>query len=215
MSANSRVIQSMWKEEMGKKSPGYIAPPLNDGAGKNYGMFSFTQRYDMKNVVAFMKSKYPKLYAKLKMPICSSAFDKSWKRLAVTNPKTFKNCQIEYALNKMWLQGAVANFKKHTGINLNNGTFSEGVASLAMEAWNWAPAIFTSSGGTWGIANTIKNKYGRNLTSNQFVNVLSNKLCERAKKNKSYAVALYNRWKRSTAAAKRLPTNFKYVEKKK
>ena len=212
MDANHRVIQSMWKEEMGKKSPGYIAPPLNDGAGKNYGMFSFTQRYDMKNVVAFMKAEYPKLFVKLAMPVCSAAFDKSWRKLAVTNPKAFKKCQIEYALKKMWLQGVVANFKKHTGIDLNNGTFSEGVASLSMEAWNWAPAIFTTSGGTWGIANACKAK-GKNLNSQQYINILYSKLNSRAKAHKTYATALVNRWKRSVIAARKLTTNFKYKSK--
>jgi hypothetical protein len=203
----------MWKEEMGKKGPGYFHAPLDDGAGKNYGMFSFTQKYDMKNVVAFMKANYPGLYSKLKMPICSTAFDKSWTKLGVTNRKKFKECQIDYALRKMWLNGVVANIKKHTGVNLNNGKFSEGVVSLSMEAYNWAPAIFTSSGGTWGIADILKKQYGNKFTSQQYLNALYLKLRQRAAANRNYSKALLSRWKRSYNSAIKLKTNFKYTKK--
>ena len=212
MDANHRVIQSMWKEEMGKKSPGYFHAPLDDGAGKNYGMFSFTQKYDMKNLVKFMKDNYPGLFAKLDMPVCSSAFDKSWIKLGITNRKKFKECQINYALQKMWMSGVVANIKKNTGVNLNNGKFTEGVASLSMEAYNWAPAIFTSVGGTWGIAEILKKQYGNNFNSQQYLSTLYIKLRQRAAVNK-YSTALLNRWKRSYDAARKLTNNFKYTDK--
>ena len=201
---------------MGHGSPGKIGKPLKDGAGKNYGMFSFTEKHVMKPFMSWMKKKYPDLAATMDAEVCSSKFDQQWKAAGEKNKDAMIAAQVDYVFKRDWMKGIVPNFKKHTGINLNDGRLSEGAVGLAMEAYNWAPAIFTSSGGKWGIADSLK-KYGNKLDSKKFIKVLYKKLHERAVVNSSYGGEngpLSKRWARSLKAANKLNTkSFSYSGK--
>ena len=211
--AIDRVIYQMWKNEMGLKGPGYMHAPLDDGAGKNYGMFSFTQKYDLNNLVPWIKKNYPTLGAKLKGKVGSLEFDKSWVELGKTDKALFKEAQIQYMLKEKWMGNVVKNTKKYVGIDLNSGKYSEGVASSALSLCNWAPAVFATSSGKWTIMPAFK-KLGKKATSQDLINAMYDKEMTITgwHKGKSSYNGLAARWPREKKAASAMTTGFKYTK---
>lgn len=200
-SAAMRVFNDTWIEEMGKKGPGYIAPPLNDGAGKNYGAASFTQKYNITGFTNWLKKNHPELGNKLKGSPASSEYDSSWKALGSSDEKAFLNSQIEYTfINK--LEPALNTIKSKTGVDLNNGKYSEGLFSVLLSMSNQRPA--------WTNEKWVPYLSSHKNASN--VDIINNTAGDIAKNySGNYASAIRNRYNRQVSHSLAMNTPFKYA----
>ena len=147
------IIDSVNKYET-NGGPDFIERDIGDGAGKNYGIGSFTQRWVMPDLARFIKNNYPELkigeytdiYPTNKSSVGTSAFDKSWKNAANIDKNKFWTAQAEYLMDNTYLNN-MGKMKDYTGIDFNDGTHSEGVAAMILSLMNWGPAaakkIFT------------------------------------------------------------------------
>ena len=184
-----RVFSDTWEYEMGKQGPGVIGKPLNDGAGKNYGAASFTQKYNMESFRAWLKQRYPNLESKLVGATCSTAFDASWEQLGKTDEQAFLKAQIEYTFESKLIPW-INKLKQATGVDLNNGKYSEGVFSLLLSMSNQRPA--------WINEKVIPFfKSNPNATSEQIINGLGGWLANNYSGN--YASSIRNRYKKQVA----------------
>jgi hypothetical protein len=177
-----RIINDTWQNEMGGSSPGRVAGALNDGAGKNYGIASFTEKWDLKNVVEYMKKNYNDLYKKLDMPIASTKFDKSWEKLGKTDRNRFLEAQANYLIQSKLIPH-IKKIKSNTGVNIGNGDYTEGLASLLLSAINWAP----------GWVETQSDQFiKKGENSKKIIKRLINWLV--SKSTGTYGAALRDRW---------------------
>lgn len=197
-SALMRVFNDTWKEEMGGRGPGTIAAPLADGAGKNYGAVSLTQKWNLNSFVDWLKQKHPELGNKLVGTPASAEFDASWKKLGETDEKAFLDAQIEYTIESKVVP-AINKIKEATGVDLNNGKYSEGVFSILMSMSNQRPA--------WVNEKWIPYlKAHPNATSEEIINGIGGDIANNYSGN--YASSIRNRYKRQVANALKLTTPF-------
>ena len=83
---------------MGKRGPGVYHKPLNDGAGWNYGIASFTQKWNMADLIKYLNKNYPQLGSQLKGTPGTAEFNKSWAALGKSNEQEFFDAQLKYLL---------------------------------------------------------------------------------------------------------------------
>lgn len=137
------IFRDMAKYEMGDANSGKVAGSLGDGAGKNYGKYSFTQKYEIApadggGFVPWLKKHYPDLGKELTAAPASAEFDAQWQALGAKKDKEFTEAQALYVLLK--LEGVVKMVKDSTGVDLNNGQYTTGVWSILASMYNQRPA---------------------------------------------------------------------------
>ena len=198
--ALQRVFNDTWQYEMGKGGPGTVAAPLNDGAGYNYGIASFTQNNSMDGLVNFLSEEYPDLRAKLSGNIGSDEFNNSWKALGESDEQRFFDAQLRYELNN-YLTPALDKIKNNTSTNLNNGKYSEGVFSLLLSMANQRPAWVNEK---W-IPYLNSNP---NASSADIINAIGGDIANNY--NGNYAESIRNRYTHQVANSLALTTPFTY-----
>ena len=115
-----RVLALTAKYEMGDRGSGYYHPPLDDGAGWNYGKYSFTQVYEMDNFLAWIAEYYPDTRAALTGSVGSTEFNNSWAAYGNANDTLFTRIQAEYFCRTK-LKPAIDALETSTGVNMNDG----------------------------------------------------------------------------------------------
>ena len=194
-----RVFNDTWQFEMGGKGPGTIAPPLNDGAGKNYGTVSLTQKWNMQSFRDWLKQRYPNLEKKLVGTTCSEEFDASWRQLGETDYDEFLKAQVEFTFEDKVIPN-IEKIKEVTGVDLNNGQYSEGVFSILLSMMNQRPAWVNEK---W---IPFLKKYP-NASSEDIINGIGGDIANNY--NGNYASAIRNRYKQQVANALKMNTPFK------
>lgn len=134
-----RVLALTAKYEMGDRSSGYYHEPLNDGAGWNYGKYSFTQAYEMTPFLAWLATNYPSIRSALVGSVGTSEFNNSWAAYGAANETLFTGVQAEYFCRQK-LKPMIEYLKSNTGVDLNDGNKWLGTLSIFSSILNWYPA---------------------------------------------------------------------------
>ena len=134
-----KVLALTAKYEMGDRSSGYYHEPLNDGAGWNYGKYSFTQAYEMTPFLAWLASNYPSIRSALVGSVGTSEFNNSWAAYGAANETLFTGVQAEYFCRQK-LKPMIEYLKSNTGVDLNDGNKWLGTLSIFCSITNWYPA---------------------------------------------------------------------------
>lgn len=134
-----KVLALTAKYEMGDRNSGYYHPPLNDGAGWNYGKYSFTQAYEMTPFLAWLGENYPSIRSALVGSVGSDQFNNSWAAYGNAHDDLFTGVQAEYFCRKK-LQPMIKYLKTNTGVDMNNGNKWLGTLSIFCSITNWYPA---------------------------------------------------------------------------
>lgn len=198
--ALQRVFNDTWQYEMGKSGPGEVADPLDDGAGYNYGIASFTQKWNMDSLLDYLADEYPDLRAKLSGSVGSSEFNNSWRALGDSDEQRFFDAQLKFLLNSK-LDPALDKIKNNTDVDLNNGKYSEGVFSLLLSMANQRPAWVNEK---W-IPYLNSNP---NASSDDIINGIGGDIANNY--NGNYANAIRNRYSNQVANSLSLTTPFVY-----
>lgn len=134
-----KVLALTAKYEMGDRNSGYYHPPLNDGAGWNYGKYSFTQAYEMTPFLAWLGENYPSIRSALVGSVGSDQFNNSWAAYGAAHDDLFTGVQAEYFCRQK-LKPMIEYLKSHTGVDLNDGNKWIGTLSIFCSITNWYPA---------------------------------------------------------------------------
>lgn len=134
-----KVLALTAKYEMGDRNSGYYHPPLNDGAGWNYGKYSFTQAYEMTPFLAWLGENYPSIRSALVGSVGSDQFNNSWAAYGNAHDDLFTGVQAEYFCRKK-LQPMIKYLKTNTGVDMNDGNKWLGTLSIFCSITNWYPA---------------------------------------------------------------------------
>lgn len=134
-----RVLALTAKYEMGDRSSGYYHEPLDDGAGWNYGKYSFTQVYEMTPFLAWLATNYPSIRNSLVGSVGTSEFNNSWAAYGAANETLFTGVQAEYFCRQK-LKPMIEYLKSNTGVDLNDGNKWLGTLSIFSSILNWYPA---------------------------------------------------------------------------
>lgn len=134
-----KVLALTAKYEMGDRSSGYYHEPLDDGAGWNYGKYSFTQAYEMTPFLAWLASNYPSIRSALVGSVGTSEFNTSWAAYGAANENLFTGVQAEYFCRQK-LKPMIEYLKSNTGLDLNDGNKWLGTLSIFSSILNWYPA---------------------------------------------------------------------------
>lgn len=134
-----KVLALTAKYEMGDRNSGYYHPPLNDGAGWNYGKYSFTQAYEMTPFLAWLSENYPSIRSALIGSVGSDQFNNSWAAYGNVHDDLFTGVQAEYFCRKK-LQPMIDYLKTNTGVDMNDGNKWLGTLSIFCSITNWYPA---------------------------------------------------------------------------
>lgn len=134
-----RVLALTAKYEMGDRSSGYYHEPLNDGAGWNYGKYSFTQAYEMTPFLAWLATNYPSIRSALIGSVGTAEFNNSWAAYGAANESLFTGVQAEYFCRQK-LKPMIEYLKSNTGVDLNDGNKWLGTLSIFSSILNWYPA---------------------------------------------------------------------------
>lgn len=134
-----RVLALTAKYEMGDRSSGYYHEPLNDGAGWNYGKYSFTQAYEMTPFLAWLATNYPSIRSALVGSVGTAEFNNSWAAYGAANETLFTGVQAEYFCRQK-LKPMIEYLKSNTGVDLNDGNKWLGTLSIFSSILNWYPA---------------------------------------------------------------------------
>lgn len=138
-----KVLALTAKYEMGDRSSGYYHEPLNDGAGWNYGKYSFTQAYEMTPFLAWLATNYPSIRSALVGSVGTSEFNNSWAAFGAANETLFTGVQAEYFCRQK-LKPMIEHLKSSTGVDLNDGNKWLGTLSIFCSITNWYPAAVQS-----------------------------------------------------------------------
>ncbi|MEO1781005.1 hypothetical protein BAU18_000583 [Enterococcus diestrammenae] len=138
-----KVLALTAKYEMGDRSSGYYHEPLNDGAGWNYGKYSFTQAYEMTPFLAWLATNYPSIRSALVGSVGTSEFNNSWATFGAANETLFTGVQAEYFCRQK-LKPMIEHLKSSTGVDLNDGNKWLGTLSIFCSITNWYPAAVQS-----------------------------------------------------------------------
>ncbi|WP_303219364.1 phage tail spike protein [Enterococcus asini] len=134
-----KVLALTAKYEMGDRSSGYYHEPLDDGAGWNYGKYSFTEVYEMTPFLAWLASNYPSIRSALVGSVGTSEFNNSWAAYGAANESLFTGVQAEYFCRQK-LKPMIEYLKSNTGVDLNDGNKWLGTLSIFSSILNWYPA---------------------------------------------------------------------------
>ena len=134
-----KVLALTAKYEMGDRSSGYYHEPLNDGAGWNYGKYSFTQAYEMTPFLAWLATNYPSIRSALVGSVGTSEFNNSWAAYGAANETLFTGVQAEYFCRQK-LKPMIEYLKSNAGVDLNDGNKWLGTLSIFCSITNWYPA---------------------------------------------------------------------------
>lgn len=134
-----KVLELTAKYEMGDRNSGYYHPPLNDGAGWNYGKYSFTEAYEMTPFLAWLGENYPSIRSALVGSVGSDQFNDSWSAYGAANDALFTGVQAEYFCRKK-LKPMIDYLKTNTGVDMNDGNKWLGTLSIFCSVTNWYPA---------------------------------------------------------------------------
>lgn len=160
----AKVLALMAKYEMGNRNSGYYHEPLNDGAGWNYGKYSFTQAYEMDNFLSWLSANYPTIRSQLTGAVGSSEFNSNWAAVGQADDAKFTEIQAEYFCTQK-LKPQIAAVKSSTGVDFNDGTKALGSMSLFCSIINWYPASVSS--GKW--FNKIIASYASSWNDSSFI----------------------------------------------
>lgn len=134
-----KVLALTAKYEMGDRSSGYYHEPLDDGAGWNYGKYSFTQAYEMTPFLAWLATNYPSIRSALVGSVGTAEFNNSWAAYGAANETLFTGVQAEYFCRQK-LKPMIEYLKSNTGVDLNDGNKWLGTLSIFSSILNWYPA---------------------------------------------------------------------------
>ncbi|EOA3459071.1 phage tail spike protein [Enterococcus hirae] len=134
-----RVLALTAKYEMGDRSSGYYHEPLDDGAGWNYGKYSFTEVYEMTPFLAWLATNYPSIRSALVGSVGTAEFNNSWEAYGAANETLFTGVQAEYFCRQK-LKPMIEYLKSNTGVDLNDGNKWLGTLSIFCSITNWYPA---------------------------------------------------------------------------
>lgn len=158
-----KVLALTAKYEMGDRNSGYYHPPLNDGAGWNYGKYSFTQAYEMTPFLAWLGENYPSIRSALVGSVGSDQFNNSWAAYGNAHDDLFTGVQAEYFCRQK-LKPMIAHLKSGTGVDLNDGNKWLGTLSIFCSITNWYPAAVQS-----GFFYNFVQQYASNWNDSQFI----------------------------------------------
>lgn len=145
LNAFVRVLELTAKYEMGNQNSGYYHEPLNDGAGWNYGKYSFTQVYEMDGFLSWLGKNYPAIRSQLTGAVGSTEFNNSWSAFGANHDEQFTQVQAEYFC-RLKLKPKIESVLAGTGVNFNDGNKWLGTVGLMASIVNWYPASVSSGG---------------------------------------------------------------------
>lgn len=197
----SKALVLTSKYEMGNPNPGVVKPALSDGAGKNYGKYSFTQKWIMPVFVPWLKKNHADLGKTLTATVGSSAFDAQWQALGKSKESALTEAQAEYLLI-VQLKPVIKKIKNYSGVDLNNGKYSIGLIDVVASQDNWYPAKTVSAFGDY-------LKSHPKATSNEIIKYYSDTWVP-AHVSGQYARAQINRFHNEGADAMKRTDKFKF-----
>lgn len=197
-----RVLALTAKYEMGDRGSGYYHPPLDDGAGWNYGKYSFTQVYEMYNFLAWIAEYYPDTRAALTGSVGSTAFNDSWAAYGNANDTLFTRIQAEYFCRTK-LKPAIDALETSTGVNMNDGKKWLGTLGLMASIQNWYPAAVSN-----GFFKSFVQQYANNWNDAGFITSVCDYIVANAASMvaPAYVEGIQNRFRNEKADALQLTT---------
>ncbi|GAA2897081.1 phage minor structural protein, N-terminal region domain protein [Enterococcus casseliflavus] len=195
-----RVLALTAKYEMGDRGSGYYHPPLDDGAGWNYGKYSFTQVYEMDNFLAWLAQYYPDARAALTGSVGSTEFNNSWAAYGQANDTQFTRIQAEYFCRTK-LKPAIEALEASTGVNMNDGQKLLGTLSLMASIQNWYPAAVSN-----GFFKSFVQQYASNWSDAGFITSVCDYIVANAASMvaPAYVEGIQNRFRNEKADALQL-----------
>lgn len=207
------LLEDMWNFEMGGAKAGTVAGDLGDGAGFNYGAFSFTQNYTMNSLLDYMGKVSDGLRSKLTAPMGSAEFNNQWKQLGGhtppydgsapvtgTNEQEMLDIQAGWMVNN-FLPGQLELLKNATGIDLNDGTHTLGAMSVFICMVHQRPAWMNE------LIIPAVQSMGGSFSDDKFIDATSGYLATSYGGN--YASSIRSRYAQQTAIAKQKNQKFK------
>gem|GEM_PF-470934 len=197
-----RVLALTAKYEMGDRGSGYYHPPLDDGAGWNYGKYSFTQVYEMDNFLAWIAEYYPNTRAALTGSVGSTAFNNSWAAYGDVNDQLFTRIQAEYFCRTK-LKPAIDALEASTGVDMNDGQKWLGTLGLMASIQNWYPAAVSN-----GFFKSFVQQYASNWNDAGFITSVCDYIVANAASMvaPAYVEGIQNRFRNEKADALQLTT---------
>lgn len=185
-----RVLALTAKYEMGDRSSGYYHPPLNDGAGWNYGKYSFTQAYEMDNFLSWLADNYPATRSALHGAVGTTEFNNSWEAYGNANDELFTGLQAEYFCRKK-LKPMIDYLKSNTSVDFNDGSKWLGTLSLLSSITNWYPAAVQG-----GFFYSFVQQYSNNWNDGAFITAVCDYIVANAESMvpAEYAQGIRNRF---------------------
>ncbi|WP_438845427.1 phage tail spike protein [Enterococcus sp. AZ091] len=195
-----RVLALTAKYEMGDRSSGYYHPPLDDGAGWNYGKYSFTQVYEMDNFLAWLAKYYPDARSSLVGSVGSTEFNNSWAAYGNANDKQFTRMQAEYFCRTK-LKPAIEGLKASTGVDFNDGQKWLGTLGILASIQNWYPAAVSN-----GFFNRITQQFANQWDDAAFITTVCDYIVANAASMvaPAYVEGIQNRFRNEKADALKL-----------
>lgn len=195
-----RVLALTAKYEMGDRSSGYYHPPLDDGAGWNYGKYSFTQVYEMDNFLAWLGKYYPDARSALVGSVGSTEFNNSWAAYGNANDKQFTRMQAEYFCRTK-LKPAIEGLKASTGVDFNDGQKWLGTLGILASIQNWYPAAVSN-----GFFKTITQQFANRWDDVAFITTVCDYIVANAASMvaPAYVEGIQNRFRNEKADALKL-----------
>lgn len=195
-----RVMALTAKYEMGDRSSGYYHPPLDDGAGWNYGKYSFTQVYEMDNFLAWLAKYYPDARSALVGSVGSTEFNNSWSAYGNANDKQFTRMQAEYFCRTK-LKPAIEGLKASTGVDFNDGQKWLGTLGILASIQNWYPAAVSN-----GFFKTITQQFANRWDDAAFITTVCDYIVANAASMvaPAYVEGIQNRFRNEKADALKL-----------
>lgn len=195
-----RVLALTAKYEMGDRGSGYYHPPLDDGAGWNYGKYSFTQVYEMDNFLAWLAKYYPDARSALVGSVGSNEFNNSWAAYGNANDKQFTRMQAEYFCRTK-LKPAIEGLKSSTGVDFNDGQKWLGTLGILASIQNWYPAAVST-----GFFKTITQQFANRWDDAAFITTVCDYIVANAASMvaPAYVEGIQNRFRNEKADALKL-----------
>ena len=195
-----RVLALTAKYEMGDRGSGYYHPPLDDGAGWNYGKYSFTQVYEMDNFLAWLAKYYPDARSALVGSVGSTEFNNSWSAYGNANDKQFTRMQAEYFCRTK-LKPAIEGLKASTGVDFNDGQKWLGTLGILASIQNWYPAAVSN-----GFFKTITQQFANRWDDAAFITTVCDYIVANAASMvaPAYVEGIQNRFRNEKADALKL-----------
>ncbi|MDV7752658.1 phage tail spike protein [Enterococcus casseliflavus] len=197
-----RVLALTAKYEMGDRGSGYYHPPLDDGAGWNYGKYSFTQVYEMDNFLAWIAEYYPDTRSALTGSVGSTTFNDSWAAYGNANDQLFTRIQAEYFCRTK-LKPAIDALEASTGVDMNDGQKWLGTLGLMASIQNWYPAAVSN-----GFFKSFVQQYASNWNDAGFITSVCDYIVANASSMvaPAYVEGIQNRFRNEKADALQLTT---------